>query len=602
MCFSNGSVRKLERKQKASPTYRVNTFFIFHSSGLVFSNISSLFFKSFILVPVRFRKREQIHIHYLDPNNISQRLTCVLLTVPSNLSIFLLFLSSHLAHEQCPKEFGNPTRILINFLPPNSFYLPLFASQNLSHSHLSFPTHGHWLRNSKSATKMMHLSMQALLISAFALAESLTGMYWGGLSDRIGRKPVLLAGCCGTMLSMIMVGFASNIWVALLGRALGGFLNGNIGVIQTMVGEMVTKKEHEPRAYSVMPFVWSIGTIIGPAIGGTFADPTTTFPNIFSPDGIFNTFPYLLPNLINTSRHATSRFSLPDDTYHSEETPLMATADAIKTPAVDLRAETYGTFEGSDDSAWRNTPTKFTPPKIFSKNVVALIIALGIFTYHSMTYDHLLPIFLEDTKGPGESISAISGEFNSLMMPGAVIFPWAAEFFGTYKLFILVTVLQPIAYLMVPFLVYLPSSFLYTGLYTALFVRNLLSILLYPVLLILIKEATPSPNVLGKVNGLCCSAGAACRTVAPPVSGYLYALGSKTNFTAMAWIGSAIVAGIGAAQCFMVKRTKRDDDGEGEEQCIGIARRDSKSKMVPAIMVIEVDSNSETSSDSGRGE
>lgn len=84
-----------------------------------------------------------------------------------------------------------------------------------------------------------------LLISAFALAESLTGMYWGGLSDRIGRKPVLLAGCCGTMLSMIMVGFASNIWVALLGRALGGFLNGNIGVIQTMVGEMVTKKEHE---------------------------------------------------------------------------------------------------------------------------------------------------------------------------------------------------------------------------------------------------------------------------------------------------------------------------------------------------------------------
>ncbi|KAB8301414.1 hypothetical protein EYC80_003283 [Monilinia laxa] len=484
-----------------------------------------------------------------------------------------------------------------------------------------------------------------LLISAFALAESLTGMYWGGLSDRIGRKPVLLAGCCGTMLSMIMVGFASNIWVALLGRALGGFLNGNIGVIQTMVGEMVTKKEHEPRAYSVMPFVWSIGTIIGPAIGGTFADPTMTFPNIFSPDGIFNTFPYLLPNLMcaglllisilagyfllqETHPDMQPRVSLPDDTYHSEETPLMATADAIKTPAVDLRAETYGTFEGSDDSAWRNTPTKFTPPKIFSKNVVALIIALGIFTYHSMTYDHLLPIFLEDTKGPGESISAISGAFNSLMMPGglglsvqqvgvimsingaialfvqAVIFPWAAEFFGTYKLFILVTVLQPIAYLMVPFLVYLPSSFLYTGLYTALFVRNLLSILLYPVLLILIKEATPSPNVLGKVNGLAASAGAACRTVAPPVSGYLYALGSKTNFTAMAWIGSAIVAAVGAAQCFMVKRAKREDDGEGEgeEQFIGVARRDSKSKMVPAVMVIEVDSNSETSSDSGRGE
>lgn len=71
------------------------------------------------------------------------------------------------------------------------------------------------------------------------------GMYWGGLSDRIGRKPVLLLGCIGTMFSMVMVGFASNIWIALIGRALGGLLNGNIGVIQTMVGELVTKPEHE---------------------------------------------------------------------------------------------------------------------------------------------------------------------------------------------------------------------------------------------------------------------------------------------------------------------------------------------------------------------
>lgn len=77
------------------------------------------------------------------------------------------------------------------------------------------------------------------------------GMYWGGLSDRIGRKPVLLLGCVGTMFSMIMVGFAYNIWIALAGRVIGGLLNGNIAVIQTMVGELVTKPEHEPKAYSI---------------------------------------------------------------------------------------------------------------------------------------------------------------------------------------------------------------------------------------------------------------------------------------------------------------------------------------------------------------
>ncbi len=56
------------------------------------------------------------------------------------------------------------------------------------------------------------------------------------------------------MLSMVMVGFASNLWIALVGRAVGGLLNGNIGVIQTMVGELVSRPEHEPRAYSISTY------------------------------------------------------------------------------------------------------------------------------------------------------------------------------------------------------------------------------------------------------------------------------------------------------------------------------------------------------------
>lgn len=64
-----------------------------------------------------------------------------------------------------------------------------------------------------------------IFISSFALAESLTGLFWGGLSDRVGRKPVLLVGCAGTLLSLLVVGFARNFWVALAGRALGGLLS-----------------------------------------------------------------------------------------------------------------------------------------------------------------------------------------------------------------------------------------------------------------------------------------------------------------------------------------------------------------------------------------
>jgi MFS family permease len=73
-------------------------------------------------------------------------------------------------------------------------------------------------------------------------------VFWGGVSDRVGRKPVLLIGCIGTLVSLLVVGFASSFWLALCGRLLGGLLNGNVGVIQTMVGELVKDPNHERKS------------------------------------------------------------------------------------------------------------------------------------------------------------------------------------------------------------------------------------------------------------------------------------------------------------------------------------------------------------------
>lgn len=65
-----------------------------------------------------------------------------------------------------------------------------------------------------------------MITSSFAFAEFSTGVFWGRVSDRFGRKPVLLMGLAGTGLSMLLFGLAPNIWVALIARALGGLLNG----------------------------------------------------------------------------------------------------------------------------------------------------------------------------------------------------------------------------------------------------------------------------------------------------------------------------------------------------------------------------------------
>ena len=247
-----------------------------------------------------------------------------------------------------------------------------------------------------------------LLISAFSLAEAASGMFWGGLSDRIGRKPVMLMGCCGTMLSLLMVGFSKSFGFALAGRFVGGALNGNIGVIQTMIGELVKNPAHEPKAYAIAPFVWSIGTIIGPAVGGTFARPVKGFPSVFPKGGFFDKFPWALPNLICAAimlfSIVLSYFLLeethPDlcvgadpDVHHDidERTPMIVAGNTAD-QSVELRRGSFGTFNHVDIpeyDEWRVKPTGSSRNssvsarevnKWFTWKVAMIVTALGIYT------------------------------------------------------------------------------------------------------------------------------------------------------------------------------------------------------------------------------
>jgi MFS family permease len=194
-----------------------------------------------------------------------------------------------------------------------------------------------------------------------------------------------------------------------------------------------------------------------------------------------------------------------------------------------------------------------------------------------MTFDHLLPIFLQDKRADSMNSfssdpASASGLAGGLGIPiqnvgiimsingviqlaiQAFVFPVLAESFGVWKLLLMVTFAHPIAYLIVPFLPLLHTNLLYPGLFACLAIRSLTSILAFPLLLIMIKEAAPDKSHLGKINGLAASTGAACRTVASPIAGLLYGLSIEIHFTPLAWWASALVASIGAMQVPFLNR------------------------------------------------
>lgn len=364
-----------------------------------------------------------------------------------------------------------------------------------------------------------------------------------------------------------------------------------------------------------MPFVWSIGTILGPSIGGLFAEPVANFPSYFHKGGLFEKFPYLLPNLICSVLMVISilagyfflfethpdmqPWSTPEDLEETcAETPLIPAQAGFTTSAANLtHGESYGTFNEvcedvvevdwhlkRDGTSRRTSPDRKHQPKWATKRVIMLIVALGIFTYHSMTYDHLLPIFAQDGRVPAEGriLNALAGigsaeqgslagglglsvrdvgvimSFNGIIALAiqGLVFPIMASWLGIWRLFIVTAIGHPLAYFVVPFLALLPPNLLYPGIYICLTIRNFFSILAYPVLLILIKEASPSPNCLGKINGLAASTGAGCRTIASPIAGYLYGLGDRVDFTALAWWSSSVIALLGTVQVFFINRVK----------------------------------------------
>ncbi|PPQ80156.1 hypothetical protein CVT25_001449 [Psilocybe cyanescens] len=138
-----------------------------------------------------------------------------------------------------------------------------------------------------------------LIESLFFATEALTVLQWSRASDRIGRKPVLLIGMLGLTISMLSFGLSRTFWALVISRCLTGLLNGNIGVMKSVMGEL-TDSTNRAEGFALMPVVWGFGATMGPLLGGSLSHPHERFPKYFA-GSFWREYPYFLPCLVASS-------------------------------------------------------------------------------------------------------------------------------------------------------------------------------------------------------------------------------------------------------------------------------------------------------------
>ncbi|EGC33731.1 hypothetical protein DICPUDRAFT_88644 [Dictyostelium purpureum] len=135
------------------------------------------------------------------------------------------------------------------------------------------------------------------IASCFSLAQFLSSFFWGKMSDRFGRKPILIIGSVGSVISVLGVGISWSLPVLIASRSINGLLNGNIGVIKTYIGETTTKS-NQIEAFGWIGLTWGLGAILGPTLGGLLADPVKNYPSVFGNSKLLIKHPYILPNIL----------------------------------------------------------------------------------------------------------------------------------------------------------------------------------------------------------------------------------------------------------------------------------------------------------------
>ncbi|TQV98559.1 MFS transporter [Cordyceps javanica] len=428
-----------------------------------------------------------------------------------------------------------------------------------------------------------------LTSAAFSLAQSVTAVPWGRAADRYGRKPVLVAGLLSTMTCFVVWGLSTSLPMAIAVRAVQGGGNGNVGIIRTMVAEMVPERQLQPRAFSIMPLVWSLGSVVGPAFGGFFAKPADQYPGLFGGVPFFTRFPYALPNLLATVFFLISACSA---TFFLKETletkrdrtdwgllvgqrltrALSRKSKARRTssfvdgeataPLVPSKPLTRSGGGGGGGGGAGGKPS--TVRDIFTYQTVVTLLAYSFLAFHSVAYDQNISVFLSTPVIPRTPDNYkpplyFNGGFG--LDPGTIgtiftiygVTSAAVQFILYPALVARWAIALPLVYLITPYAsLFTTERARFLAIIAVMILKAFCIIIAFPSTTILLTNSCTSLRVLSSLNGFATMFSALCRALGPASTGWVFSWGADHGYVVSAYFFLGAVALVGAVPGFLI--------------------------------------------------
>ncbi|MEE2747794.1 MAG: MFS transporter [Candidatus Thermoplasmatota archaeon] len=135
-----------------------------------------------------------------------------------------------------------------------------------------------------------------IMLAAYTFGQFIFTPILGSLSDRVGRRPVIMFGLISNTIFFISFGLSGSLWFALIVRFLAGAGNGNIAVARAYIGDISSPEQLKGRM-GMIGAAFGLGFMIGPFIGGILTDPYTNFGGLFLTPW-WQAHPYFLPCLL----------------------------------------------------------------------------------------------------------------------------------------------------------------------------------------------------------------------------------------------------------------------------------------------------------------